>query len=104
VEAAAVPAAQVVPKAKPIKPAATITPCAPPAPSNITPRQAVTEGLLDVNTPSLALLRQIYQNAHPAISQDRLERILEQKLREWLWVMWDGLVLGSGSSVPSTPR
>jgi hypothetical protein len=98
VEAAAVPAAQVAPKAKPIKPAATITPRAPPTRSNITPQQAVTEGLLDVNKPGLALLRHIYRSDHPDISQDKLEGIPEQKLREWLWILRDGSsVLGPGS-------
>ena len=47
-EAAAVPAAQVVPKAMLIKPVATITPRAPPAPSHSSPLPAVTEGLQDI--------------------------------------------------------
>ena len=47
-EAAAVPAAQVAPNAMPIKPAATITPRAPSAPSHSSPLPAVTEGLQDI--------------------------------------------------------
>ena len=47
-EAAAVPAAQVAPKARLIKPVTTITPHAPPAPSHSSPPPAVTEGLQDI--------------------------------------------------------
>ena len=42
------PAAQVAPKATLIKPVATITPRAPPAPSHSSPLPAVTEGLQDI--------------------------------------------------------
>jgi hypothetical protein len=68
VEAAKVPAAQVVPKAMPIKPAATITPCAPPAPSNSTPQPAVTEGLQILSglfSPSIPQMRHLLLDAHP---------------------------------------
>ena len=42
------PATQVAPKATPIKPVATITPRAPPAPSHSSPLPAVTDGLQDI--------------------------------------------------------
>ena len=83
-EAAAVPAAQVAPKAIPITPDATITPRAPPAPSHSIPRPTVTE---DSRGPTpLTPLEQkhltIFQKAQSLLAQfpERSEEIAKWKL------------------------
>ena len=80
-EAAAVPATQVAPKARLIKPVATITPHAPPAPSHSSPPPAVTEGLQDIT------FRQFLDGLTPTpidgVRRVALEKVLPQTAYNW---------------------
>ena len=108
------PATQVAPKAMPIKPVATITPRAPPAPSHSSPLPAVTEGLQDITyqqfldglapTPLDGVRRAALEQVFPQ-SGANLRTVARSKLTEVekVLVQRDSVSFSEGSEAPHAP-